>query len=99
MNQQIRYRGKTYATREVNEIRKVIHSSSSRHKLMVHFKRDLSKMGWTQANGVLSDMICRGLLLRLNAEGLIELPPPIRKPLYLLSEHRKPGFFEVDQVR
>jgi hypothetical protein len=28
------------------------------------------KWNWIQPNGVLKDMICRGLLLRLNAQGL-----------------------------
>lgn len=43
-------------------------------------RRDLSKKlceawNWVQANGALRDMVCRGLMLMLHREGLIELPP------------------------
>jgi hypothetical protein len=42
-------------------------------------------------------MICRGLLLRLEAQGLIELPPRGKIPPYHLSPHKKPATVQVDQ--
>lgn len=42
-------------------------------------------------------MICRGLLLQLDAQGLIELPPPKQSP-HLLFDRKKPVLVEVDQT-
>ena len=43
-------------------------------------------------------MICRGLLLRLEAQGFIELPTRQKNPLNPLSRHQKPPIVEVDQT-
>jgi hypothetical protein len=43
-------------------------------------------------------MICRGLLLQLEARGFIELPPRKKNPLNPLSRHQKPEIVEVDQT-
>ena len=43
-------------------------------------------------------MICRGLLLRLEAQGLIELPPRGKIPPYHLSPCKKPAIVQVDQT-
>ena len=43
-------------------------------------------------------MICRGLLLRLEAQKLIELPPAKIPSPYLLSGRRKPPVIQVDQT-
>jgi len=94
---QIRYRGRVYSSREIDEIRELI--AAHREKSRWFISRELCrKWNWVQPNGVLKDMICRGLLLRLNAQGLIELPPPTKKPPYLLSERRKPARVEVDRT-
>jgi hypothetical protein len=42
-------------------------------------------------------MVCRGLLLFLQREGLIELPPRRSEPYFLLSRKKKPTVIEVDQ--
>ncbi len=97
MEEWIRYRGKNYTLREIDEIREVI--AAHRDKSRWFISREICrKWNWVQLNGVLKDMVCRGLLLRLNTRGLIELPPPRKKPPYLLSEHRKPARVEVDQT-
>jgi hypothetical protein len=97
MEEWIRYRGKNYTFREIDEIRQVI--AAHRGKSRWFISREVCrKWNWVQPNGVLKDMICRGLLLRLHTQGLIELPPPTKKPPYLLSEHRTPGRVEVDQT-
>src|SRR4030042_6025073 len=96
MNEAIRYRGKVFGPGEVNEIREVIASNAERSRWFI--SRELCrKWGWTQPNGVLKDMICRGLLLRLEAEGLIELPPRGKIPPYHLSQRKKPTRVQVDQ--
>jgi hypothetical protein len=43
-------------------------------------------------------MICRGLLLRLEAQGLIKLPPRGKLPPYHLSLHKKPASVQIDQT-
>jgi hypothetical protein len=43
-------------------------------------------------------MICRGLLLQLEAQGFIELPPRKKTPPNPLSRHPKPETVEVDQT-
>ena len=50
-----------------------------------------------QQNGALRDMVCRGLLLKLNRGGHIELPPPMySRPIPFLS--KKPPRIETDQT-
>ena len=45
---------------------------------------------WKQANGVLRDMVCRGLLLMLHRAGEIELPPVKRTVRNQIAERQKP---------
>ncbi|NVM57853.1 MAG: DUF4338 domain-containing protein [Desulfobacterales bacterium] len=53
---------------------------------------------WRQPNGQLCDMICRGLLLQLEREGLVKLPPRKSTPHNPLAGNRKkPPFIEVDR--
>ena len=69
-----RYRGQDVDRQRVAWIREFIaaHPASSRWKL----SRQLCEaLGWKQANGALRDGVCRGLLLMLEREGVIELPP------------------------
>jgi hypothetical protein len=69
-----RYRGQEVDRQQVTWIREFIaaHPASSRWKL----SRQLCEaLGWKQANGALRDVVCRGLLLMLERERLIELPP------------------------
>lgn len=94
----IRYRGKTFGSREIGEVREVI--VAYREKSRRFISREICRRwNWTQPNGVLKDMICRGLLLKLEAQGFIELPPPRRKnSSYRLFESKKPSRVQVDQT-
>lgn len=47
---------------------------------------------------MLKDMICRGLLLQLEAQGLVELPPRRKNPPNSLLAPRKPAVVEVDET-
>ncbi len=69
-----RYRGQTIGNEEVVFLREFIaaHPDSSRWKLS---RQLCEERGWKQANGVLRDVVCRGLLLMLERAGEIELPP------------------------
>jgi len=52
---------------------------------------------WRQQNGALKDMVCRGLLLKLQKEGLITLPPRKRVPNNPFLNRRPPEAVKIDQ--
>ena len=68
------YRHRVITDDDVVFIRRLIgeHPGSSRRVLS---KKLCEAWNWVQANGALRDMVCRGLMLMLHREGLIELPP------------------------
>lgn len=51
---------------------------------------------WKQANGVLRDMVCRGLLLMLHRAGAIELPAVRQMPLNPFERRQPPPVVPVD---
>jgi hypothetical protein len=51
---------------------------------------------WRQPNGVLRDMVCRGLLLVLHRAGHIDLPPVRAQAPPPASTHRLPPLITVD---
>lgn len=74
MPEEWRYRGQTIGGEQVAFLKQFIaeHADSSRWRL----SRQLCEvLGWKQANGALRDVVCRGLLLMLEREGVIQLPP------------------------
>jgi len=90
----LNYRHRAVTNSEVIFIRKFIteHPGSSR--------RDLSKkpcLTWSgiQANGVLRDRVCCGLMLPLLREGFIALPPARRLPPNPLAQRTPPAWVRV----
>jgi hypothetical protein len=69
-----RYRGRVVTAEDIVFIRQFIaqNPGASRRRLSAKL---CEAWEWKQANGVLRDMICRGLLLMLHRAGEIELPP------------------------
>lgn len=53
---------------------------------------------WVQANGALRDMVCRGMMLMLHRQGLIELPPVRQVSRNFLVERKKLERVRVDQT-
>jgi hypothetical protein len=91
-----RYRGQTIDREQLAFLREFIaaHPDCSRWKL----SRQLCEaLGWKQANGVLRDMVCRGLLLLLERAGEIVLPP-VRRQIQgqCRNTRRRPEPFLVD---
>jgi hypothetical protein len=90
MEGELSYRHRLVTERDVDFIRQLIaeHPKASRWEL----SRKLCKAwNWIQANGTPRDMVCRGLMLKLHREGLIELPPVRRvNPNPLLERRRRP---------
>lgn len=97
MEQGIRYRGKNYTLREINEIREIIIAYRDRSRRFIS-QEICRRWGWRQPNGVLKDMVCRGLLLQLEARGFIELPPRKWHPANPLLRDPRPEVVEVDQT-
>jgi hypothetical protein len=96
MQRTLSYRHRVITDDDVVFIRKLItdYPGSSR--------RDLSKKlceawHWVQANGALRDMVCRGLMLMLHREGLIELPPVRRVQRNPLVDRSPPERVNVDE--
>ena len=52
---------------------------------------------WKQANGALRDMVCRGLLLKLDRGGQIQLPPIKKRPNNPLARRPKPAPLLIDR--
>ena len=73
------YRSRPITKEDVAFIRRLIanHPEDGRCALS---KKICHTWNWVQPNGYLKDMVCRGLLLRLEREGHIVLPPTERAP-------------------
>jgi len=94
----LRYRGREINEVQVEFIRCMIaqHPSISRRKLSAMI---CEAWRWRQANGQLSDMICRGLLLALERGGFLQLPAKKFFPHNPLGAIRsRPAFVEVDRT-
>ena len=66
-------------------------------------RRELSKKlceawNWVQANGALRDMVCRGMMLMLHRQGLIELPALRQVGRSSLMGREKPDAVSIDQT-
>lgn len=74
MHQPLSYRHRVITDEDLVFIRKLIadHPESSRRNLS---ERLCEAWNWVQANGALRSMVCRGLMLMLHRQGLIDLPP------------------------
>jgi hypothetical protein len=89
------YRHRAISAEDVAFIRKLIaeHPQASRWRLS---KKLCEAWNWVQANGALRDMVCRGLMLKLHREGLIELPPVRQVKRNPLVYRNRPGAVAID---
>ena len=90
------YRGRHITESDLGIIRQIVadHPDGSRRFISQEVCR---AWDWRQANGALKDMVCRSLLLLLQSQGLIKLPPPKCKLPNPLANRRKPAKIEVDK--
>ena len=94
---EICYRGRVFTGREIEEIREVILTHRDRSRWFI--SRELCRRWqWVQPNGVPKDIICRGFLLHLARQRLIELPPCRRETPYRLAHAKKPIQIQIDQT-
>jgi hypothetical protein len=95
MGIEIRYRGKAYGERDIEDIKELIDRNPGQSRYFL--SKELCRLwNWTQANGTPRDMICRGLMLVLDREGLITLPPKKRELPWLSLERSAPPPRAVD---
>ncbi|MEI6987404.1 MAG: DUF4338 domain-containing protein [Rhodospirillaceae bacterium] len=97
MQTTLTYRHRVISEDDVAFIRALIaeHPEASRRNLS---RKLCEAWNWVQANGALRDMVCRGMMLMLHREGLIELPAVrrvIRNPMVYRSQ---PILVSVDQT-
>jgi hypothetical protein len=96
MQRPLSYRHRVITDDDLVFIRKLIaeHPGLSRFALS---KKLCEAWNWVQANGALRDMVCRGMMLMLHRQGLIELPPVRPTPLGL-GIRRGPVLVSVDEA-
>ena len=96
MQSPLSYRHRSITEDDLVFIRKLIadHPGSSRWALS---KKLCEAWNWVQANGALRDMVCRGMMLMLHRQGLIELPPARPIPCEL-GKRRRPLLVSVDEA-
>jgi len=90
------YRGKTVTVEDVAFIQDLIDQNprDSRRRLSVKL---CQAWNWTQANGALRDMVCRGLMLSLHRSGQIKLPPKKAAPNNPLARRSAPEKVSIDR--
>ncbi len=93
----LRYRGREVTADDVAFIRELIarHPDLSRRALS---KELCLAWDWRQENGVLKDMVCRGLMLALHRTAQIELPPVKFRPKNPLAIRKQKAPIGVDQT-
>jgi hypothetical protein len=96
MQKPLSYRHRVITDDDIVFIRKLIadHPGTSRKALS---RKLCEAWNWVQANGALRDMVCRGLMLMLHREGLIELPPA-RPSVFDLIKRGRPALVSVDEA-
>jgi hypothetical protein len=95
MDGAIKYRGRIFTSKEIEGIRRIISSQQDKSRWFIS-REICRKWEWRQPNGTLKDMVCRGLLLHLQRQGLVHLPPIRRETPYKLAHSKRPEIIEVD---
>src|SRR5512139_350281 len=83
------YRGKQVTAEDAAFIRQLIDQNPGDSRWVLS-KKLCQAWSWRQPNGVLRDMVCRGLMLALDRAGHIQLPARRRTPLNPLVQRKKP---------
>jgi len=91
-----KHRGRIITIDDIRFIQELIDANPqvSRRQLSVKL---CEAWQWKQANGALRDMVCRGLLLKLDRGGQIQLPPIKKRPNNPLARRPKPAPLLIDR--
>ncbi len=83
------YRNRPITQNDIAFIHDLIKKHPTEHRTALS-RKICRAWDWVQYNGALKDMVCRGLLLRLERQGEIVLPPRRRVPMNSSAVRRKP---------
>lgn len=97
MDAEFRYRGKVLTSGDIAFIKRLIRDNPDDSRWTLSKKLCLA-WDWTQPNGVLRDMVCRGLMLELARAGHIRLPEKKSDPPNPFIHRRKPSEARVDKT-
>ncbi len=96
MEQGIQLQGRALSTDDIGYIRQLIGDHSDWHR--TRLSQELCRhWNWTNGKGDLKDMAARSLLRKLDSQGLITLPPPVRSANNAFR-HRTDYLIAVDQT-
>jgi hypothetical protein len=93
----LKYRGRNVTQNDISFIKRLISKDPNIGRCDLS-RQVCRKWNWLQSNGVLKDMVCRGLLLQLEREGHIILPPRKQTPPNPFLNRKAPDKIEVDQT-
>jgi hypothetical protein len=96
MDLDVKYQGRVATSQDVEFINDLIAQNPDDSRRSIS-KKLCEAWNWVQPNGALRDMVCRGLLLRLESAGYIKLPPRKCIPNNPLSNRKKPPKAGIDQ--
>ena len=97
MKVDIVYHGHKVTRTDIAFIRTLIANNPDKSRWFI--SRELCRQwNWKQQNGVLKDMVCRGLLLKLESVGLITLPSRKRITNNPFLNRKPPEVVKVDQT-
>lgn len=96
MNTQLTYRGKAITFDDIVFINQLIDDNPGVSRWALSKKLCLA-WNWVQPNGVLRDMVCRGLMLELHRSGHIKLPAKKRHTHNPFVDRKKPSRIKIDQ--
>lgn len=73
-----RYCGRDFTRKEIDRIRELIAADPPLNRAQLS-RRVCDELRWVRPDGARKDMSCRVAMLRMERDGLICLPPPLRK--------------------
>jgi len=91
------YHNRNIKTEDVANIKELIANNPDKSRRYI--SQELCRQwNWRQENGALKDMLCRGLLLKLQSDGLISLPAKKFCPNNPFLNRKVPKPIKVDQT-
>ena len=91
------YRGRAVTEEDIGFIKVLIAENPTDSRRMLSRKLCLA-WNWVQPNGVLRDMVCRGMMLELHRAGFIRLPAKKFTPHNPFVRRSKPAKLEIDKT-
>lgn len=73
----MRYSGRDFSEEELETIRRISTEDPLRNRAEIS-RRVCDALSWMKLNGTRKDMSCRVALLRMQEDGLVKLPPPMK---------------------